>query len=156
MKKKTKASIIILACIALIAVIGYLIIDNPFIFINNQKLENEVKSIDREIVQLNDVVPFEWDILYTFGPYQSKEEIEEIVGFKSADIKENTINEGMVHLLFVKDDKVVASILGYGSNLGYSIDFTSKDGLKVTFAENAQFNITKVDGITTLTYAKWV
>lgn len=154
MKKKTKASIIILACIALIAVMGYLIIGNPFIFINNQKLENEVKSIDREIVQLNDVVPFEWDTLYTFGPYQSKEEIEEIVGFKSADIKENNINEGMVHLLFVNDNKVVASILGYASNLGYSIDFTSKDGWKVTFAENAQFNITKVDGITTLTYAK--
>ena len=154
MKKKTKASIIILACIALIAVMGYLFIGNPFIFINNQKLENEVGAIDREIVQLNDVVPFEWDTLYTFEPYQSKEEIEEIVGFKSTDIKENNINEGMVHLLFVNDNKVVASILGYASNLGYSIDFRSKDGWKVTFSENAQFNITKIDGITTLTYAK--
>ena len=153
MKKETKASIIILTCIALIAFIG-LMISNPFVSINNHKLASSLKSIDRETVSLNDVVPFEWDTLYTFGPYQSKKEIEKTIGFKSADIKENNINEGMVHLLFVKGDKVVASILGYGKNLGYNIDFTSKEGWNVTFAEGAQFNVTRVDGITTLTYAK--
>ncbi|MBZ4665262.1 hypothetical protein [Mahella sp.] len=154
MKKKTKVSIIIIACIALIGVLGYLLIGNPIMFINNQKLKNSVQSIDSETVQLNDVVPFEWDFLYTFDPYQSKEEIEKIVRFKSADIKENNINEGMVHLLFVKGDKVVASILGYGSNLGYNIDFTSKEEQNVTFVEDAQFNVTRADGIITLIYAK--
>lgn len=154
MKKKTKVSIIIIACIALIGVLGYLLIGNPIMFINNQKLKNSVQSIDSETVQLNDVVPFECDFLYTFDPYQSKEEIEKIVRFKSADIKENNINEGMVHLLFVKGDKVVASILGYGSNLGYNIDFTSKEEQNVTFVEDAQFNVTRADGIITLIYAK--
>lgn len=119
MKKKTKVSIIIWACIALIGLAGYILIGNSIVFINNQKLQNSVQSIGSEMVQLNDVVPFEWDFLYTFDPYQSKEEIEKLVGFKSADIKENNINEGMVHLLFVKGDKVVTSILGYDSNLGY-------------------------------------
>ena len=57
MKKKTKASIIILTCIALIAFIG-LMISNPFVSINNHKLANSLKSIDRETVSLNDVVPF--------------------------------------------------------------------------------------------------
>lgn len=154
MKKKIKASIIMLSCIILIAVIGYFMISNPFVSFNNHKLETSVKSIDNETVSLNDVVPFEWDTLYTFEPYQSKEEIEETIGFKSASIKENNINEGMVHLLFVKSDKVVASILGYADNLGYNIDFTSKEGSNVTFAEDAQFNVTRVDGITTLTYVE--
>ncbi|HCA30750.1 MAG TPA: hypothetical protein DEP23_14960, partial [Ruminococcaceae bacterium] len=136
------------------SVVGSFIIGNPIIFINNQKLENSIRSIDNQTVQLNDVIPFEWDTLYTFGAYSSKEEIEDIIGFKSADIKENNINEGMVHLLFAKDDKVVASILGYSSNLGYSIDFTSKEGWQVAFAENAQFDVIKADGIVTLTYSK--
>lgn len=123
-------------------------------YFNNQKLANVISSIDSETVQLNEIVPFEWDILYTFGPYQSKEEIEQIVGFKSADIKENNINEGMVHLLFVADNKVTASILGYADNLGFRIDFTSKDENSITFADDAQFDVTTADGVTTLTYKK--
>lgn len=148
--KKTKVTTFILVCVAIITVLGYLIIGNPAVLINNKKLESSVKSISSETVKINDIIPFEWDTVYTFTPYESKESIEEIVGFKSNDIKENNINEGMVHLLFVKDKKVVASILGYGENLGYSIDFTSK----ITFAENAQFNVTKTEDITVLTYTK--
>ena len=154
MKKKNRVLIVILMCIVLIVVMGYLMIGNPFVFINNQKLKKSICSLDdNEIVSLNEVIPFEWDALYTFEPYQSKAEIAEIIGFQSNDIKENNINEGMVHLLFVKNDKVVASILSYSSNLGYNIDFTSKENLKVAYAENAQFSVTKEDGITILTYS---
>ena len=155
MKKKTKALIFVLVCTVLIVVVGYLVIGNPFVFFNNLKLKNFICSYDdSKIVCLNEVIPFEWDTLYTFEPYQSKAEIAEIIGFQSNDIKENNVNEGMVHLLFVKNDKVVASILGYRSNLGYNIDFTSKENLTITYAENAQFAITKVDGTTILTYIK--
>ncbi|MDE5596742.1 MAG: hypothetical protein K2J04_02805, partial [Lachnospiraceae bacterium] len=155
MKKKTKAWILVLICIVLIVIMGYLMIGNPFIFINNQKLKKSISSLDdSKIVSLNEVIPFEWDSLYTFEPYQSKAEIAEIIGFQSNDIKENNINEGMVHLLFVKNDKIVASILSYSSNLGYNIDFSSKANLKVTHTENAQFYTTKDDGITILTYIK--
>lgn len=107
-------------------------------------------SIDTETVQLNEVVPFDWDTLYTFESYQSQEEIEEIVGFKSNDIKENNISEGMVHLLFVRDNKVVESILGYSDELGYNLDITAREEYKVTYVENTLFSVTKADGITTL------
>lgn len=150
MKRKSKIIPIILSSIVLAGIAGYFIIGNPVVFINNQKLKKSIKSIDNGTVQLNDVIPFYWDTVYTFEPYQSKESIEEIIGFKSFNIKENNINEGMVHLLFVNNNKVVASILGYDSNLTYRINFASK----VTFAENASFNVTKADGITTLDYIK--
>ena len=55
----------------------------------------------------------------------------------------------MVHLLFVKNKKVAASILGYQYNLGYCIEFASK----VTFEEDAKFNVTKTDNVTVLSYA---
>lgn len=150
MKKKTKIAIIILSCMALVVIAGYLVIGNPVILINNQKLESSIKSIESDAITLNEVVPFDWDVVYTFEPYASKESIEEIVGFTSADIKENNINEGMVHLLFVKDVKVVASILGYSKSLGYSLDFVSK----VTFSENAKFNVAVSDDVVILTHSK--
>lgn len=152
MRNKIKKASIILSCTALIGVIVYFIIGNPIVFINNQKLGHAIKSIESQTVQLNDVIPFEWDTLYTFPPYVNHEEIEQIIGFKSAAIRDNQINEGMVHLLFVRDDQVVASILGYRNNLGYSIDFISKDEMKVTFEEDAQFNVIRTDGVTTLIY----
>lgn len=150
MKRKSKLRAIIFLLIALIAITGYLVIGNPLVPINNQKLVNSINSINSDVVQINEIVPFDWDIVYTFEPYSSKESIEEIVGFKSADIKANNINEGMVHLLFVKGRKVVASVLGYSANLGYHINFSSK----ITFSENAKFNVTIADEIITLSYQK--
>lgn len=150
MKRKSKVIAIILSLFVIVGIAGYLVLGNPVVFMNNQKLEKAMKSIDSETVRLNDIVPFQWDAVYTFEPYQSKESIEKTIGFKSAAVKENNINEGMVHLLFVRNNKIVASILGYDSALGYGIDFTSK----VTFLENAQFSVTRADGITTLDYVK--
>ncbi|WHH59720.1 hypothetical protein [Petroclostridium sp. X23] len=150
MKKKAKLITIILSCIAFIAIAGYLVIGDPVIFMNNQKLENSFKSFEGDTIKLNEAVPFDWDIVYTFEPYASKESIEEIVGFKSAYIKENNINEGMVHLLFVKDKKVVASVLGYSANLGYSLSFSQK----IEFNDNAVFTASNSDGVINLIHAK--
>lgn len=148
MRQRNKIAITIVLGMSLVALIGYLVIGNPIVLINNKKLENSIKAIRSDTIKLNEVVPFDWDIVYTFEPYVSKESIEEIIGFKSSNIKENNINEGMVHLLFVKGEKVVASILGYSTNLGYRLDFP----LKITFSENAQFNVSIIDNIVTLEY----
>lgn len=146
MKKGNKIAIFF--CMILVSILAYLVIGNPIVLINNKKLENSIKSIQSDNIKLNEVVPFDWDVVYTFEPYASKESIEEIIGFKSSSIKENNINEGMVHLLFVKGEKVMASILGYSTNLGYRLDFPSK----VTFVENAKFNASIIDNIVILEY----
>ncbi|MDO5406273.1 MAG: lysozyme inhibitor LprI family protein [Eubacteriales bacterium] len=150
MKNHTKRAVIGLICLLSAAMAVLFFIGNPVVFRNNRKLAKSVKSVNSDTVFLNDIVPFVWDTLYTFGPYQSKKEIEEIIGFSSVDIRENDINEGMVHLLFVNGDRVAASVLGYSSKLGYAIDFTSK----ITYDENARFHVAKIDGIQTLTYQR--
>ncbi|MEG1945436.1 MAG: hypothetical protein RR058_08450 [Oscillospiraceae bacterium] len=154
MKNKRKVSIVVLTCIILIGLVGYLTVKNPIILINNQKLANAIRSVDTQTVYLNNIVPFEWDKLYALKAYSSKEEIEDMIGFKSADIKENNINESMVHLLFVKGSKVVASVLGYDSNLGYTMNFADKDGRQITFEENPLFEVTSAEDIVRLTYTK--
>lgn len=151
MKKNTKIIIGILSSLFLLSIAFYLLIGNPAVFIRNRKLETSMKSITAQTVQLNEVVPFDWDAVYTFPPYMSKEDMEEILGFKSPYIQENQINEGMVHLIFVKDQKVMACILGYPENLGFSMDIAAQDIWKIDFDDHAEFDVTKKDGMVELT-----
>ena len=151
MKKKIRITTIIVSILTLIMVGVYLQRSSSMVNINNQKLQDKVKSVETESVKLNDVIPFEWDVVYTFPPYSvNKEDIEKIIGFKSRHIRVNNINEGIVHLLFVKNKEVVASVLGYSSNLGYSIQFPSE----ITFKQDAIFDVTNTNGIISLSYNK--
>lgn len=116
--------------------------------LNNENLQKAITSIKENEVTLNDVVPFEWERVYTFKPYTTKEDMESIIGFKSQYISE-TINEGMVQLIFVNDKKIVSNVLNYVDNLGYSIDFY--DGISVyneiLYKDNVKFNVKLDNGI---------
>lgn len=119
---------------------------------NNGNLKVSIlnKNIDKDGTEIlfNDIIPFDWDKVYTFAPYTSKEQIEEIIGFKTRHISE-IISEGMFQLIFVKDEKVVANICGYPSNLLYSIDFYNESSLynEISKNENAKFLAKKQDDI---------
>jgi hypothetical protein len=127
----------------------YMIIGNPIVIINNQKLQREVIEVNSDYVELNAIVPFEWETVYTFEPYTSKEQVEDIIGFKSNSIQE-TVSEGMVQLLFVKDKKVVSSVCGYSNTLGYRIDFFDR----IMYTNNAVFSVKRDSDIVMLTYKK--
>ncbi len=145
MKKRiiTISSVII----SLILVLSYIIIGSPVVLANNQKLKEEILAVHSEYVTLNEIVPFEWDTLYTFDPYTTKEEIERIIGFNSSSIKE-TVSEGMVQLLFVNDQKVVSSICSYADILGYGIDFSGK----ILYTDHAVFSVERDTDILYLLY----
>ena len=85
------------------------------------------------------------DRVYTFEPYATREEIAEIIGFDSSSIRE-TVSEGMVQLLFVKDHKVTSSVCGYASSLGYAVGFFDR----VDYEENAVFSVKREDGLVIL------
>ncbi|RDY21122.1 hypothetical protein, partial [Criibacterium bergeronii] len=76
--------------------------------------------------------------------------IEAIVGFKSSYITDNIISEGVVYLIFVKGNKVVANLSGYPDNLGFSISFPIKKNF-ISFSENAVFNVRKYKNYISLT-----
>lgn len=132
---KSKLNRFVIA-IGAMAILTYIIIGNPVVFVNNQKLKKAVVTITSTSVELNKLVPFEWDELYTFDPYTSKGEIEKTIGFKSNSIKES-VSEGMVQLLFIKDEKVVCSICNYPRNLGYEIRFNEK----ILWEDHAVFSV---------------
>ena len=144
MKKRTGMLVITIVCVFLVI---FLAIGNPIIFYHNQQLKRSITSLeDNQKVTLNEIVPFDWEIVYTFAPYTSREEIEEIIGFDSDSISE-TISEGMVQLLFVKGKTVTASVCGYPSKLGYSV--TNLEG-SVSAKEEAVFLTDTDSGIVKL------
>lgn len=147
--KKTRlklAAAILMLVLCLIAVVW---IFNPAVAMRNWELRQSVLSLEAgETVKLNDVVPFEWDAVYTFHPYTSQQEIEGIIGFSSRAIKE-TVSEGMVQLLFVREKKVVASVCGYASQLGYSIELKKWDA-PVSYRDDVQCQVEESMGVTIL------
>src|SRR5699024_8279973 len=100
---------------------------------NEEVLKEEVLSVEEavETVNLSDITPFEWDVVYSFDPYTPKDTIYETVGYKWDRISE-TVNEGMNQIVFLNEDKVVCYLYGYPQNNGYGIFFTSKNETEAT------------------------
>ena len=125
--------------------------------VNADLLKEEVLSIEKsvETVNLTDITPFEWDIVYSFNPYTTKDTIYETVGYKWDNISE-TVNEGMNQIVFLKDGKVVCYLYGYPQNNGYGIYFTSQNETGVTSSsilsikDDLIFEITRSDDVVVL------
>lgn len=143
MRKKILVPIVIMLGLLITA---YVMFGNPIITYHNYQLKQSIRTISEPEVTLNEIIPFAWDTVYTFSPYTSRSEIEEIIGFKSSAVQE-TVSEGMVQLLFVKGSSVVASVCGYAENLGYRVDFVDK----VNFKDRTLFNASMQDGVMSLT-----
>lgn len=119
---------------------------------NATLLRENILSIKEgtETVFLLDVTPFQWDIVYSFDPYTSKESIYETVGYKWATISE-TVSEGMNQLVFLKEGKVVCYVYGYPVNLGYGISFTGEKAEKTASVlqktDHLYFQVNKTENI---------
>lgn len=146
MKRSLKILVSLLLLIIFCIGIFWFTFGSPLVFYHNHILQEKICEITQETVTLNELVPFDWDKVYSFPAYMPKEEIENQIGFRSPSIKENNINEGMVHLIFVKDEHVEASILGYPENLGYAIDFPDC----VEYKDNIVFSVEKQNGVVRL------
>ncbi|MDW0118188.1 hypothetical protein QTL97_14745 [Sporosarcina thermotolerans] len=125
---------------------------------NEELLKQEVMNIgvSNELVNLSDVTPFEWDLVYSFDPYTSKDTIYRTVGYKWDSISE-TINGGMNQLVFMKDKKVVCYVYGYPANNGYGIFFHSKSkdvstsASVLSFEDDLIFQVIRGDNVILLT-----
>lgn len=125
-KGSLKILLIILLAIALILFIRW----NSDLNKNNRNLSEKLLSFDPNTSGIGgELFTFDYDMAYAFDPYQSKEEMQKEIGFKSR-ILEQTVSEGMMNILFVKDDKPLAYLYGYGSNNGYYIDLSPGHYLK--------------------------
>lgn len=145
---KPKRIAILIAALLIAAACLFLLLGNPVVSYHNGQLRSALTGLEEGTCTLDEVVPFQWDTVYTFPPYTTREEMEETIGVSSPAIQE-AVSEGMVQLIFVSGDQVTASVCGYPENLGYEITF---DG-QVNFGQGQVFTVSHQDGIVSLTPA---
>lgn len=146
-----KNKIILIFCILIVIVLFFYwvsIRENRLIALHNNQLKQTITSIDenQKTVTLDTIIPFDWDMIYTFPPYTTKEEIEKTIGLYSDAIQE-TISENMIHLIFINHDTITAYVCGYAEDLGYQIIFDDM----ILFGDDITFSVTKTNGIIALT-----
>ena len=115
-------------------------------YANKNALKRALCAVTDSTVSINSVIPFEWDAMYSFEPYTSKSQIEQISGIKSNLIQES-VSEGMTNLLFINDGEAVASVCAYPSSLGYYFDFFGS----IEYSDHAEFAVERHDDIIVLT-----
>jgi hypothetical protein len=147
-KKRRLIIITIISAVLFVCIMFLVIFGNPIILKNRYDFGHAVKNLSTETITLNEITSFEWDIVYSFAPYTPKQEMEKIIGFKSNYITE-TVSEGMLQLIFVKDNKVVCNILGYSSNLGYSISLWTgaEDYCQIRYEDDISFSVEYEDNV---------
>lgn len=109
---------------------------------NEKSLRSKVKkeSVEKVII-LTEYTDFEWDTLYVFMPYITKESIYYVIGYEFADIKE-TVNDDMNQVIFMKDGKVVCYVYGYPYDNGYGFLYKWESTYKKFLSkDNPKFNL---------------
>ena len=112
---------IVLSLFVILSLVVFSWWNSSFNKTTRQLEKNLTSSILNQTGMGEDLFNFDYDFLYVFEPYQSQAEMEEQIGFKTRVLQE-TVSEGMLNLLFVKNQKPVAYLYGYPSNAKYNIE----------------------------------
>ncbi|WP_222439383.1 hypothetical protein [Sporosarcina sp. BP05] len=144
----------IIAIVILFTIISIIVFKKDLWEVNEELMKQEMLNIGESVesVNLSNVTPFEWDIVYSFSPYTSKDTIYKTVGYKWDTISE-TVSEGMNQLVFMKEEKVVCYLYGYPANNGYGIYFNSGSDTRLTSAsmlsvdDDLTFQVVRRDSI---------
>lgn len=159
MKSKNILFFILISFVILLVIFMFLIRGTIFDMfsqqrVNNKKLNEAFSNLSEGEYYLKDIVPFEWEFLYSFDPYTNKKQMEEIVLAKSSNKIRETVNEGMVQIIFVNKAEVISTITSYPKNVGYMVVFPerkdfysfikSSDNLKVKVDIKNKIRIIKI------------
>lgn len=150
----TRKKILLMVVLLLLIIILIKVFKKDVWEVNEARLKEEIVNISEstESVNLKDVTPFEWDVMYSFDPYTPKEMIYETVGYKWGRVSE-TVSEGMDQVVFMKDGEVVYYLYGYPENNGYGISFISEDRTDLTTysvlkrEHDLTFKVERIEGI---------
>ncbi|MFE4705699.1 hypothetical protein [Peribacillus simplex] len=134
---KSKKTVLIIALGIICIAIFINLLKKDLWDINEVLLKEEMLSIGHSVETINllEVTPFNWDVVYSFPPYTPKDHIYETVGYKWDTISE-TVNERMNQIVFLKDGKVVCYLYGYPENNGYGIFSESENNKDVGYMLN--------------------
>lgn len=108
---------------------------------NNALVKKQTKSLERILTKeiefdkdstegkVEELINFDYDKMYVFGPYEPVDEMEKQIGFTSSALKQG-VSEGTNNILFINKNKEIAYLYGYPSNSGYYIDIPTGEYTK--------------------------
>lgn len=102
----------------MLAVLGYAFFGSPVEMYRRGELRRAMAAVGDGDVTLNEIIPFAWDTMYTYEPYMSREEVEEMMQIPVRGLKQS-VSEDAVQLVFVKNGHMVCNVCGYISREGY-------------------------------------
>lgn len=144
--KKTEAFAMVTTIIVCIAA-GFFVLANPHdAKVNGRELGSVLSQYDDNLVALNDMIEFDYDYVIQFPPYADKKTMEKMLGFNCSILNES-VNEGMMNLLFVKNNKAVCYIYGYGENNDFYLSLP--DGAKIQKKDIGTFFVSTTNGYST-------
>ncbi|MFS0576052.1 hypothetical protein AB1K83_10470 [Sporosarcina sp. 179-K 3D1 HS] len=156
MNQKGLAGLLFFALVAVVILV--LMKEGPW-EVNMKRLQTKLTTehlVDKRI-DLTTFTPFEWDTVYSFDPYVSKEVVYDTIGYKWMRVQE-TVSEGMNQVVFMKDGKVVCYVYGYPENNRFGISFgssgSSGDATVLHAEDHVQFDVIKKEGIVYLIQAE--
>jgi len=115
--KIIKWYIITIVIFLITAIIGIFLyfryLDNrPFVQ-NGQAVISIIENLeDGQIVFLDDITPFDWDLLHAFGPYTPPSRKAETLGISERYLFQDVGNEGTVFIYFLYEERLVARMFG--------------------------------------------
>ena len=152
--RKQRFYIAAAAVLALVA-LAWSLLGSPVVLWHNHQLKSALTGLTDTTITLEQAVPFSWDEVYTFAPYTPVEEIQQVIGAQSYNLREAQ-SEGMLQLVFLDEGAVTAAICGFPAELGYEIVFPDAAGTApgyITHGEDISFTVERTEGVVRLTAA---
>lgn len=152
--RKQRFYIAAAAVLALVA-LAWSLLGSPVVLWHNHQLKSALTGLTDTTITLEQAVPFSWDEVYTFAPYTPVEEIQQVIGAQSYNLREAQ-SEGMLQLVFLDEGAVTAAICGFPAELGYEIVFPDAAGTDpgyITYGEDISFTVERTEGVVRLTAA---
>ncbi|MBQ4284026.1 MAG: hypothetical protein IJB96_08885 [Lachnospira sp.] len=144
-----KVLLFLVVAVALVCGGFYLLVGDPEVFYNNQKMDSAMlhAEIGKKIT-LDQITMFEWDEMYSFKHTMTKSEIEQVLGFESAAIKEPT-GDTFIQVVFVKEGKVVCNLSGVYTSLGYNVIFNDPvpEYHKILNSDKVEFEVKDIENV---------
>ena len=144
-KSNKKNKLVLVLFVINLILICFLVYMNPFHVYNNYKFKSNIKNIllKREVT-LDELVPFEYDSIYFFQSFSSKEQIENTIGIRSRFIKDNSTDTLGTEVIIIKDNKVKSVIFIDLYEDGFVIEGLIHSH-KIESTEDIKFTVEKIE-----------
>lgn len=77
-------------------------------------------------IELSSITSFQWDEVYVFKPYTSKDGVKEAIGCKPKEYR-TTVSETDTLMYFLKEQEIVCCVIGSFDDLGFYMNYNFDD-----------------------------